>query len=347
MLLPRQSSARVGVAGLAVASLVGCLIAPVSAATATTTPPTTAPTVKNLLNNGNFSLPYAFNAVGLRPGGYYTLNKQKVSSIPGWTIEAVTDPDLKNSAGPPDYQGGVTVYARGYVQAPPGTNQEVMLDYQGPGSVSQSVSTVPGLSYQVSWFGAGYPGSPTSKTMNVMWDNKLVATPVYSTAGTNLSTVQYKLDHVVVLANSTSSSLTFAYDPACQGTACNNASQATIVSEVTLNADAQMYLPPSITLPPTGTLLAVVRSTSGTSFTDANVTVKLVGSWEQKVASYAPPIETTKQLATATVTNSVAALKLQGVPKPAAGKTLTINATVTLTGPGFVTEVKTLKIHIS
>ena len=183
--------------------------------------------------------------------------------------------------------------------------------------------------------------------MNVMWDTKLVATPVYSTAGVNLSTIQYKLDHVVVLANSASSVLTFAYDPACQGTACNNAAQATMVSEVTLNADAQMYLPPSITLPPTGTLLAVVRSTSGTSFSDPNVTVKLVGSWEEKIASYAPPILTTKQLATATVSNSVAALKLQGVPTPGAGKTLTINATVTLTGPGFVTQVKTLKIHIS
>ena len=158
MLLPRQWSARIGVAGLAATSLVCCLNAPVSAATTTTTP-AAAPTVKNLLNNGNFALPYAFNAVGLRPGGYYTLNKQKVSSIPGWTVDAVTDPDLKNSAGPPDYQGGVTVYARGYVQSPPGTNQEVMLDYQGPGSVSQAVSTVPGLSYEVSWFGAGYPGT--------------------------------------------------------------------------------------------------------------------------------------------------------------------------------------------
>jgi hypothetical protein len=65
------------------------------------------------------------------------------------------------------------------------------------------------------------------------------------------------------------------------------------------------------------------------------------------VASYAPPVEVTKQLATATVVNSVAALQLQGIPAPAAGKTLTITATATLTGPGFVTQVKTLKIHIS
>ena len=42
---------------------------------------------------------------------------------------AVTDPDLKNSAGPSDYECGVQVYSRGYVLSPPGTNQEVMLDY--------------------------------------------------------------------------------------------------------------------------------------------------------------------------------------------------------------------------
>jgi hypothetical protein len=93
--------------------------------------------------------------------------------------------------------------------------------------------------------------------------------------------------------------------------------------------------------------LAIVRSTSGTAFTDPNVTVKLVGSWQDKVASYAPPVEVTKQLATATVVNSVAVLQLQGIPATAAGKTLTITATATLTGPGFVTQVKTLKIHIS
>ena len=306
-----------------------------------------APTVKNLLNNGNFALPFSFNAYGFRPSGYYTVNKEKVYSIPGWTVGAVTDPDLKNSAGPPDYEGGVEVYSRNYVLSPPGTNQEVMLYYYGPGSISQAVTTVPGLSYELSWFGAGYSGEPLGKTFNVMWDDKLVAAPVYSTAQAGLSDIQWKLSHVVVLATSPSSLLQFAYDPACQGTACNDASYGTLVSEVTLNADAQLYLPPSITLAPTGKLLAIVRSTSGTAFTDPDVTVKLVGSWQEKVASYAPPFEVTKQLATASVVNSVAALQLQGVPAPAPGKTLTINATATLTGPGFVTQVKTLKIHIS
>ena len=341
--------ARVGVSGLAAASLVGGLNAPVSAATTTTTTPSgaAAPTVKNLLNNGNFALPFSFNAYGFRPPGYYTVNKEKIYSIPGWTVGAVTDPDLKNSAGPPDYQGGVEVYSRGYVLSPPGTNQEVMMDYYGPGSISQAVTTIPGLSYELSWFGAGYNGEPLGKSFNVLWDNKLVAVPVYSAAGTSLSDIQWKLTHLVVLATSTSSLVSFAYDPACQGTVCNYSTYGTMVSEVTLNADAQLYLPPSITLAPTGKLLAIVRSTSGTAFTDPNVTVKLVGSWQEKVASYAPPVEVTKQLASASVVNSVAALQLQGVPAPAAGKPLTIDATATLTGPGFVTQVKTLKIHIS
>jgi hypothetical protein len=342
-------SARMSVGGLAAAGLVGCLNAPVSAATTTTTPSSAAaaPTVKNLLNNGNFALPFSFNAYGFRPAGYYTVNKQKIVSIPGWTVGAVTDPDLKNSAGPPDYEGGVQVYSRGYVLSPPGTNQEVMMDYYGPGSISQAVTTIPGLSYELSWFGAGYSAEPLGKTFNVMWDNKLVAAPVYSTAQANLNDIQWKQIHLVVLATSTSSLLQFAYDPACQGSVCGDSVYGTMVSEVTLNADAQLYLPPSITLAPTGKLLAIVRSTSGTAFTDPNVTVKLVGSWQDKVASYAPPVEVTKQLATATVVNSVAVLQLQGIPAPAAGKTLTITATATLTGPGFVTQVKTLKIHIS
>jgi hypothetical protein len=348
MLKLRLWSARIGVAGLAASSLVCCLNTPVSATTTTTTPSTTAaPTVKNLLNNGNFALPVAFDAEGFRPPGYYTINKEKISSIPGWTVGAVTDPDLKNSAGPPDYEGGVEDYSRSYVVSPSGTNQEVMMDYYGPGSISQAVTTIPGLSYELSWFGAGYPAEPTGKTFNVMWDNKLVAAPVYSNAGTSTADVQWKLDHLVVLASSTSSVLTFAYDPPCRGSVCNYTVYGTMVSEVTLNADAQLYLPPSITLAPTGKLLAVVRSTNGTAFTDPNVTVTLVGSWQNKVASYAPPVVVTKQLAVASVVNSVASLQLQGVPVPGAGKTLTITATATLTGPGFVTQVKTLKIHIS
>ncbi|MGO9658528.1 MAG: hypothetical protein ACLQVK_24210 [Acidimicrobiales bacterium] len=349
MLKLRQWSVRIGIAGLAASSLVAGLNASVSGATTTTTTPSTTavPTVKNLLNNGNFALPFGFSAYGYRPPGFYTYNKEKVSFIPGWTVGAVTDPDLKNSAGPPDYEGGVQVYSRGYVVSPPGTNQEVMMDYYGPGSISQAVTTIPGLSYELSWFGAGYPGEPTGKTFNVMWDDKLVAAPVYSNAGTSTADVQWKLDHVVVLASSTSSLLTFAYDPPCQGNVCGDTVYGTMVSEVTLNADAQLYLPPSITLAPTGKLLAVVRSTNGTAFTDPNVTVTLVGSWQNKVASYAPPVVVTKQLAVASVVNSVASLQLQGVPVPGAGKTLTITATATMTGPGFVTQVKTLKIHIS
>ena len=119
-------SARMGVASLAATGLIGCLSASAGATTTTTTPSsaTAPPTVKNLLNNGNFALPFSFNAYGFRPAGYYTLNKEKIYSIPGWTVGAVTDPDLKNSAGPPDYEGGVEVYSRGYVLSPRGTTRK-------------------------------------------------------------------------------------------------------------------------------------------------------------------------------------------------------------------------------
>lgn len=345
MPLPRLRGARTGVAGLVAASLVCCAYTPVSASTTTTTPATATPTIKNLLNNGNFALPYPFTAVAIRPAPFYTYNKQKLVSIPGWTVGAVTDPDLKNSAGAPNFEGGVQVYARSYVLAPPGSNQELMMYYSGPGSVSQAISTIPGLSYELSWFGAGYPAGPLSKTINVMWNNKLVAAPVYSTAGANLNNIQWKLDHLVVQATSTSSVLTFAFDPACQAAACNQAQYATLISEVILNGDAQLYLPPSITLAPNAKLLAVVRSTTGTAFTDPNLTVKLVGTWEQKIASYAPPVLVTKVLATATVSDSVAALQLQGIPASEKGKTIT--ATATMTGPGFIPVTKTVKIKIA
>ena len=347
MSLSKLRGTRIVVGGLVAASLLCCAYAPAGASTTTTTEAGTTPaTVENLLHNGNFALPFSFSGYSVRPPGYYKYNKQKLESIPGWTVGAVTDPSLKNSAGAPDFEGGVTVYCRCATNtAPPGSNQLVMLYNSGPGSVSQVVSTIPGLSYKLSWFGAGYPGSPLSKTMNVMWDNKIVALPVYSTAGSGWADVVWKMDTTVVLANSSSSVLEFVYDPSCQGSACNNAPNATFVSEVTLNGDAQLYLPASVTLPPTGPLLAVVRSTTGTAFTDPNLTVKLEASWEEKIASYAPPILVNKLIATATVVNSVATLEFQGIPTSEKGKTIT--GTATLSGPGFITQTKVVKIKIS
>jgi hypothetical protein len=319
-------------------------------ATTTTVPSSaaTAPAVKNLLNNGNFALPFAFSAEGYRPPGFYTVNKQKVSSIPGWVVGATTDPDLQNSAGPPDYEGGVTVYSRGYVVSPPGSNQEVMMDYSGPGNISQAVTTIPNMTYEVSFFGAGYAGIATSNHINVMWDGKLVETPtfVYSNKAANNPT--WKQYHAVVTASSASSELEFVYDPQCAppgSSACSDTEYGPMISEVTLNGDAKLYLPPSITLPPAGPLLAVVRGANGQAFSDPNLVVTLVGTWQQKVTSYAPPIVVTKQLASAAVVNSVATLHLVGIPASMAGHTVT--ATATMVGPGFVTTSETLRIKIS
>jgi hypothetical protein len=330
------------------AGLLCCLSTPVSAATTTTsTPPATATTTaKNLLNNGNFAYPTPFSTLGVRPAGYYTINKSKVVSIPGWVVGATTDADLQNSAGPPDYEGGVQDWSRNYVTSPPGSNQELMMDYYGPGNISQAVATIPNLTYLVSWFGAGYAGVPTSKTINVMWDDKLVATPIFSYANKSANNPAWKLYHAVVTASSASSVLEFVYDPQCTGsTECADTQYGPMISEITLNGDAKLYLPPSISLGPTGPLLAVVRGVNGSAFTDPNLTVTLVGTWQQKVASYAPPIIVTKQLATATVVNSVATLRLSGIPTSMAGHTVT--ATATLTGPGFVTTSDTVKIKVT
>jgi hypothetical protein len=326
-----------------------CILTPASAATTTTTPSsTTAPVVKNLLNNGNFALPFAFEDEGYRPAGYYTVNKQKVLSIPGWIVGATTDPDLQNSAGPPLYQGGVQVYSRGYVTSPPGSNQEVMMDWSGPGNISQVVTTIPNLTYQLSWFGAGYAGIPTSKTINVMWDDKLVDTPVFSYANKTASNPAWKEYTLVVSASSNSSVLEFVYDPQCSppsGSACEDAQYGPMIAEVTLIGDAKLYLPPSISLAPTGQLLAVVRGAQGSAFSDPNLKVTLVGTWQSKVASYAPPISMTKQLAQAAVVNSVATLQLSGIPASMAGHTIT--AVATLAGPGFVTTSQTLRIKVT
>jgi hypothetical protein len=353
-MLSTSRSAKAGIAGLVAASLLCCTLAPAGATTTTTTTlpsaGTAAPAVKNLLNNGNFALPVGpFNTEGYRPAGYYTVTHTKAQSIPGWVVGATTDPDLQNSAGPPDYQGGVQVYSRGYITPPPGTNQEVMMDWAGPGNLSQAVATISGLTYELSWFGAGYSGIATSKSINVMWDGKLVDTPTFVYSYKTISDPTWQQYHTVVTAGSASSLLEFVYDPVCAGgaasLACSQTQYGPMIAEVTLNGDVKLYLPPSITLAPAGPLLAVVRGANGQAFSDPSLVVTLVGTWESKVVSYAPPVSVTRQLAVASVVDSVATLHLVGIPASMVGHTVT--ATATLAGPGFATVSQVVKIRVS
>lgn len=348
--MSRPRSIKVGAGLVGAGLMVGCMSVPAIATTTTTTPSAAAPVVENLITNGNFAIGTSdFSDMPIKPPGYYTYNKAKVVSIPGWTVGATTDPSLENSAGAPDYEGGVQLYGRNYVTSPPGTNQEVMLDYQGPGNISQVVATIPNLTYQLSWFGAGYAGFSASKTINVMWDNKLVDRPVFVYSNKALNDPTWKLYHTVVTAASASSTVEFVYDPVCappsNSTACQDTVYGPMIAEIILNGDAKLYLPASITLPSNGKLLAIVRGVNGQAFSDPSLTVTLVGTWSEKVASYAPPIVVTKKIATATVVNSVATLQLSGIPASMAGHNVT--ATATLTGPGFVTASQTVKIKIT
>jgi hypothetical protein len=175
--------------------------------------------------------------------------------------------------------------------------------------------------------------------MHVVWDSKIVDAPIYKFVSPASENSVWKLQRVVVTAASTSSTVEFA-------DATNpDEVYGSMVGDVSLSGDAKLYLPAVTTVAPTGKLLAVVQTANGSAFTDPDLTVKLVGTWEQKTTSYAPPVVVTKQIASATVVNGGATLQLQGIPASLAGKTVT--ATATMTGPGFIPVTRTLKIRIS
>jgi hypothetical protein len=183
----RRALASIGVLSLA---LVGVLVSSgVSAASAR------ASTGSNLITNG--CLQVAGNTrIDTFEGGS--------TQIPGWTV------------------GGdsVDVNASDYWEPGPGCSQNVDLAGNAQGSVSQTVSTTPGVSYLLQWYMAGNTEcGPVVKSMHVFWEGRLVAAPTFDTTGHSDSSMGWLAVNVTVKATETRSVVKFA-DASAGDTGC-------------------------------------------------------------------------------------------------------------------------------
>jgi hypothetical protein len=301
---------------LAAATLGAVACAGATSASAAVASTTAVAAVPNVLNNGSFALkgaPAGWRQVTLQAPPY-----KAPYPLEGWVVGGVGG-------------YGVEVVSSSVLSAPPGTNQSVVLNDQGPGSVTQSVKTTPGWAYRVTWYGAGEPGPavPRSSSMHVVWDTSVVAARSFNSSALSSANPVWEPQHVVVTATSARSTLEFA-----------GASNFPMVGEASVAADAALYLPPTATLAPTGELVAVVRMPSVPALTDRSLTVSLYGTW--KTVSYAPA--STQLIASGTVLNGQAVLKLH-LPSSLAHKT--VPAYATLSGKGFVSVTDHLKIKVS
>jgi hypothetical protein len=177
------------------------------------------PTTGNLIVNGDFSKPYAGGSGSSET--FYprkTTYQSAAQEVPGWTV------------------GGdsVDLTGHGFFAMPaswPRSWQAVDLSGNGPGSITQTVGTLPGSSYLLKWYATGNPGCGQSpKVMHVSWDGKLIASPAISTSGLNSSSVVWSPESQVVTASSAPSVLVFA-DASSDKSPCG-----AVVADVSLKA---------------------------------------------------------------------------------------------------------------
>ena len=315
-----------GLAGLLGVAVLCCAYSPASAtarALSTTVPATGTP---NIIANGHFALP----AEGRDAVQYfytpsvYKADKDPVKTIPGWVVGSAAAATL---GGVGDNLDSMT--------PPVGSAQNIILCYNGPGTISQTVKTVAGATYLLSWYGAAYPVPVKgTRVTQVVWDSKVVDAPVDKFAGSAGENPAWKLQHVVVTAASTRSTLEFA-DASNPPT-----SYCSMVGNVSLAGDAKLYLPAVTTVAPTGKVIAIVRTATGNPLVDPSLKVTLYGTYKE--TSYAPPA--TQLMAVGSVVNGQVVLKLH---LHAAMAAHTIPAYATLTGPGFTPVTDHLKIKVS
>lgn len=141
----------------------------------------------DLISNGCLQVPSLTSGYDTFEGGS--------TQIPGWTV------------------GGdsVDVMTTDKWEPGPGCRQSVDLAGNAQGSVAQTVSTMPGVSYLLRWEMAGdLDGGPVLKAMHVFWESRLVAAPTFDTAGHSDSSMGWVDMHVTVDATRTRSVVTFA-----------------------------------------------------------------------------------------------------------------------------------------
>jgi hypothetical protein len=196
-------TARVGMAGL-LAGLVCCGYGAAAAGASHVTSAAAAPA--NLVVNGDFALPasaFSNNLVAfLSPQGY-AVNKLPVKRIPGWSVGE----GLANGVPAPN-AGGVVVFHEPRVQMPNGSTQALELSDNGPGNISEIIKTTPGVSYLLTWYGAGYPDAKSGRVIDVSWNGAEIATPSFKDGtGPNMG---WEVRKEIVKATSSTTTLEFA-----------------------------------------------------------------------------------------------------------------------------------------
>lgn len=115
------------------------------------------------------------------------------------------------SVGPWDVTAGnVDLIGAGYWQAAEG-DQSVDLNGNGPGTVSQTFTTVPGKKYTVTYSLAGNPqGGPAVKTGKVLVNGQNFQDFSFDTTGRTNANMGYVTREVTFVATGTSTTLAFA-----------------------------------------------------------------------------------------------------------------------------------------
>ncbi len=105
----------------------------------------TAPSGNNLVINGSFEAP----AIGTGLTGYYSNNQ-----VPGWSLCAGPDIEIQNAVVGTAQDG----------------KQYNELNSDGPSTICQTINTVPGQTYQLSFYFAGRPGfDAAANAMDAQW----------------------------------------------------------------------------------------------------------------------------------------------------------------------------------
>jgi choice-of-anchor C domain-containing protein len=146
----------------------------------------TADTLTNIVQNGNLATTATLNQYG------FAALSAGSSDLTGWTITG----------------GGGADVVTYWQQAPIGGNS-VNLGNTGPGGISQTLSTVVGATYSLTFYLAGNPDASYNKTVQVTLGG-MTQTLMFNQAGTSLNNMGWEMitmDNYV--ATSTSTTLSF------------------------------------------------------------------------------------------------------------------------------------------
>lgn len=144
---------------------------------------------------------------GPHPGSFETVGAGDASTIPGWTV----------TPGTIDPGGGSVDWINQYWTAP-GVTQSIDLDGNTPGGIEQTVSTISGASYTLTFElsqnpdGGGYPAN--TNTLNILIGNTLTPLTIVGHSAYNTAS-GYQAETFSFTANSSSTLIGFvSTDPA-------------------------------------------------------------------------------------------------------------------------------------